>query len=91
MKTIIKTLFSTTQQATNFTNVQIELVPVMTAAKVFLRNPRAFILLISHVMLCLLQQRIETRNNEAITNEMVTIAHMVDVLNFLADHYLYNN
>ena len=39
MKTIIKTLFSTTQQATNFTNVQIELVPVMTAAKVFLRNP----------------------------------------------------
>ena len=42
-------------------------------------------------MLCLLQQWIETRNNEAITNEMVTIAHMVDVLNFLADYYLYNN
>ena len=42
-------------------------------------------------MLCLLQQRIETRNNEAITNEMVIIAHMVDVLNFLAEHCLYNN
>ena len=39
MKKIIKIPFSTTQQATNFNNVQIELVPLITATKLLLRNP----------------------------------------------------
>ena len=36
IKKLIKTPFSTTEQAINFNNVQIELVPVV--AKVFPRN-----------------------------------------------------
>lgn len=38
-KKIIKRTFSTTQQATNFNNEQIELAPVIIATKLFLRNP----------------------------------------------------
>ena len=36
-KKIIKTPFSTTQQVTNFNDVQIKLVPIITAMKLFLR------------------------------------------------------
>ena len=49
-KKIIKTYFSTTQQATNFNNVQIELVPVITATKLFLRNQQ--LLFHSYLMWC---------------------------------------
>ena len=38
-KKIIKTPFSTTQRVINFNNVYIELVPVITATKPFLRTP----------------------------------------------------
>ena len=34
-----KTPFGTTQKATNFSKVQTELVPVITATKIVLRNP----------------------------------------------------
>ena len=49
-KKIIKTYFSTTQQATNFNNVQIELVLVITATKLFLRNQQ--LLFHSYLMWC---------------------------------------
>ena len=39
MTKIIKTPFSTTQRVINFNNVYIELVPVITATKPFLRTP----------------------------------------------------
>ena len=38
-KKIIKTPFSTTEQGTNFNNVQIEPGLVITATRFFLRNP----------------------------------------------------
>ena len=38
-KKIIKIPFSTNQQATNFNNVKIDLVPVITVTKLFLRDP----------------------------------------------------
>ena len=50
MKKIIKIPFSTTQQATNFNNVQIELVPVITTTKLLLRNPKLLCLLYSYLM-----------------------------------------
>ena len=38
-KKIIKIPFATNQQATNFNNVKIDLVPVITVTKLFLRDP----------------------------------------------------
>ena len=64
-KKMIKTPFSTTQQATNFNNVQIELVPVITATKLFLRNRKLLCLFYSYLSDAL-PLPTKDRNREAI-------------------------
>ena len=63
---LIKTLFCTTQQATNFKNVQIELVPVITATKRFLSGILHFCVYFIHVLCDALPLPAEVRNTEDI-------------------------
>ena len=65
-KKIIATSFCTTQQATNFNNVQIELIPVIAAAKLFLRFFLKFCFDFIHISRDTLLLPTEDRNTEAI-------------------------